>query len=56
MSFNNHIAGAHTVVNKVSRKMGVRRRLRISLAATKHLHKTMVLLIFDYSVMWLSRV
>ena len=52
LSFNNHI---EHVVNKVSRKLGVFRRLRISIpmAAAKHLYKTMIVPIFDYcDVAW----
>lgn len=38
------------MVNKVTRKLGVFRRLRISIpmAAAERLYKTMILLIFDY--------
>ena len=46
LSFNNHI---EHVVNKVSRKLGVLRRLRIfiPMAAAERLYKTMILPIFD---------
>lgn len=52
LSFNNHI---EHVVNKVSRKLGVLRRLRIfiPMAAAERLYKTMILPIFDYcDVAW----
>ena len=52
LSFNNHI---EHVVNKVSRKLGVFRRLRIfiPMAAAERLYKTMILPIFDYcGVAW----
>ena len=48
---NNHI---ECVVNKVSRKLGVLRRLKISISkAVAERHKTIILLIFDYcDVAW----
>ena len=52
LRFNNHI---ENVVNKVLRKLGVLRRLRISIpmAAAERLYKTMILPIFDYcAVAW----
>ena len=52
MSFNNHI---EHVVNKVSRKLVVLRRLRISIlmAVAERLYRTMILPIFDYfDVAW----
>ena len=53
LSFNDHTEHA---VNKVSRKLGVFRRLRISFplaSAVRGLYKTMILPIFDYcDVAW----
>lgn len=52
LSFNSHI---EHVVNKVSRKLGVFRRLRISIpmAAAERLYKKMILTVFDYcDVAW----
>ena len=47
LSFNNHIKN---VVNKISKKLGVLRCLRISfpMAAAERLYKTMIVQIFDY--------
>ena len=52
LSFNNHIGH---VVKKVSRKLGVFRRLRFSIPmpAAERLYKTVILPVFDYcDVAW----
>ena len=52
LSFNNHIKN---VANKISKKLGVLRRLRFSfaMAAAELLYKTMIVQIFDYcDVTW----
>ena len=50
LSFKNHI---EHVVNKVSRKLGVLRRLRISIPMAESLYKTMILPVLDFrDVVW----